>query len=257
MFEAFLWLQQATGDFHSDVRHTCLWHVPDSVSLESREYEILPHFCFPDFKLQILHRPVLLQKDLYVFILTKPGGERRYGICLRSFCSGEGNRYDVKRRRLCCLCIVTEYPSFTFFYNLLLQVHSMCLRDHDTISSRDLLQLLYTKNLAHNSISFANQFSLSRRTNNMGYVPFGSGKNWCSNVPILPLLESLGAQRFLFLLTSIMCEKRILFVAENVTMLSARVFSALSMLYPFQWQVVSLLINSLIEITIIYILFSV
>jgi hypothetical protein len=55
-------------------------------------------------------------------------------------------------------------------------------------------------------------------------------------VPILPLLEVLGVERLLLLLSAIMCEKRIIFVADEIGSLTSMVLAAAAMLYPFRWQ---------------------
>eukprot|EP00595_Chromulina_sp_UTEXLB2642_P001967 CAMPEP_0196766324 /NCGR_PEP_ID=MMETSP1095-20130614/22859_1 /TAXON_ID=96789 ORGANISM="Chromulina nebulosa, Strain UTEXLB2642" /NCGR_SAMPLE_ID=MMETSP1095 /ASSEMBLY_ACC=CAM_ASM_000446 /LENGTH=235 /DNA_ID=CAMNT_0042127807 /DNA_START=458 /DNA_END=1162 /DNA_ORIENTATION=+ len=55
-------------------------------------------------------------------------------------------------------------------------------------------------------------------------------------VSILPLLEVLGVERFLLLLSAVLCERRVLFIADDVDRLSSSVLAAASMLHPFSWQ---------------------
>ena len=236
MFEAFLWLEQRAANRKSKDRNICLWHFPLDASESLDEYKDLHNFCFPDLELQSLHSPVMLQNDLHIFPLTDSRGSKRYGVCLKCFCNGEGKRYDVKRRRKCCLCLVTEYPYFTLLYRLLLQVHSMCLLDNDMVSAKNFLELLHTRGLVHKYGIKLNRF---QATYAMRFVLPEGGRKWCPDVPILPLLEALGAYRFLLLLSSILCERRILFIAENASMLSAKVLASVTMLHPFQWQVLS------------------
>jgi hypothetical protein len=54
--------------------------------------------------------------------------------------------------------------------------------------------------------------------------------------PIFPLVEALGAEQFLLVLSAALCERHIVFVAEDVGALSTGVHAAAAMLYPFQWQ---------------------
>ena len=234
IFEAFLWLEKCTAHWKSNNEDTCIWHFPPDVSMFLDECKDLHSLCFPDRESQSLHSPVLVRKDLHVFTLPDAGGNKKYGLCLRSFCNGEGKRYDVKRRRKCCLCIITKYPFFTLFHKLLLQVHAMCLLDNDTVSAGKLLDVLHTRSFTQKHVVEMNSF---RIPHNLQFVIPETGRKSCPDVPILPLLEALGAHKFLFLLSCILCERRVLFVAENVSILSANVLAAVTMLHPFRWQV--------------------
>eukprot|EP00598_Pedospumella_elongata_P005095 CAMPEP_0184973222 /NCGR_PEP_ID=MMETSP1098-20130426/5103_1 /TAXON_ID=89044 /ORGANISM="Spumella elongata, Strain CCAP 955/1" /LENGTH=1187 /DNA_ID=CAMNT_0027495667 /DNA_START=491 /DNA_END=4054 /DNA_ORIENTATION=- len=53
---------------------------------------------------------------------------------------------------------------------------------------------------------------------------------------ILPLFDTLGTERFFKLLSAVLCEKRIVFIAEEAETLSATVLAAASMLHPFKWH---------------------
>lgn len=53
--------------------------------------------------------------------------------------------------------------------------------------------------------------------------------------PIVPLAKALGPEQFLLILSAILCERRIIFVAEDVGTLSGAVNAAAAMLYPFRW----------------------
>ena len=248
MFDVFLWLElkprKKSEIFLEQV--ACLWQIPRDVSRFLDEFKDLEHFCFPDLESQCIHRSSLLQKEYYVFLLTDSEGNKRYGICLRSFCKGEGKRYDVRRRPKCCLCIVTRYPYFTLFQNLLLQVHSMCLLDHDLISARELLVQFYKRGFPNGNVVEMSRISKCRKNQRLQFV---IPKKNCLDIPILPLLEVLGVNNFLLLLSCILCEKRLLFISENVSVLSARVLAAVSILHPFQWQVSSVFNNFSVIIT--------
>ena len=53
---------------------------------------------------------------------------------------------------------------------------------------------------------------------------------------ILPLLESLGIETFLLVLTATLNEQRIIFIATEAESLSSTMLALISVLYPFHWQ---------------------
>ncbi len=55
-------------------------------------------------------------------------------------------------------------------------------------------------------------------------------------VQLLPLLEKLHIDRFLLLLSALLCERRVLFVADGNDTLSGTILAAISMINPFHWQ---------------------
>ncbi|CAM9229286.1 unnamed protein product, partial [Ectocarpus sp. 12 AP-2014] len=57
-----------------------------------------------------------------------------------------------------------------------------------------------------------------------------------NDVPVIPLLVRLGPRNFLRLWSAILCERRVLLVADKVRTLSCCVHAAMAMLYPFAWQ---------------------
>jgi hypothetical protein len=55
-------------------------------------------------------------------------------------------------------------------------------------------------------------------------------------VPVLPLFDTLGTERFFKLLSAVLCEKRIVFIAEEAETLSTTVLAAANILHPFKWH---------------------
>jgi hypothetical protein len=53
--------------------------------------------------------------------------------------------------------------------------------------------------------------------------------------PILPLLEILGVDRFMWMMSAALCERRLLFVSDSVSTVSASVLSMVAVLHPFVW----------------------
>lgn len=191
------------------------------------------------------------KSEHFIFTLTDSKGQRMYGMCLRGLFKGVRKRFDVPRRRRHCLCIITKYPFFSMFHAMLLQLHSLALLDRDT--PRDgtrsiwcwrFLSAVYQQPLlsegqlhslivawdAHPDLLMQRSFIL---------IPprsIQSGVSLHRESRILPLLEVLGVDRFFKLLSAILCERRIIFVADDVELLSSSVIAAASLLAPFQWQ---------------------
>jgi hypothetical protein len=64
-----------------------------------------------------------------------------------------------------------------------------------------------------------------------------SGKNaFFHDVSLLPLFSILGVTKYFTLLSAILCEQRILFVSNDVNLLTTTILSTLSMIYPFRWH---------------------
>lgn len=61
----------------------------------------------------------------------------------------------------------------------------------------------------------------------------GAGKGVYS---LAPLMEVLGVEKFFLILSAILCEERILFIADNIDTVSSAVHAVSAMLSPFQWQ---------------------
>ena len=55
-------------------------------------------------------------------------------------------------------------------------------------------------------------------------------------VSLLPLFETLGPDKFLTLLSAALSERRILFVSDRTSVVSAAVLSCAAMIHPFTWH---------------------
>ena len=171
-----------------------------------------------------IERPDFTKNDSFTFSLTDSTGARVYGICLRVFAHGEGRRYEVRRRAKSCLCIITRCPFFSMFHSVLAEIHSLCLLEYNVQSSKALLEKILKSKIP----SSGGQLCIPRCANlpiQMDLVlntPRFAGHNHLE-VPLLPLLEVLGVERFLFLLSALMTEKRMIFVADELETLSSLV----------------------------------
>jgi hypothetical protein len=161
---------------------------------------------------------------------------------MRSLFRGVSRRYDVKRRVRHCLCVITKYPFFKFFKSLLLELHAVAMLEEKPGCCRQFIDCMYR--MSDISSGKAQRLAIPPSSISAMYAEFvlvcpkvGAGGGMASKeVPILPLIDTLGTDRFFKLLSAVLCEKRIVFIAEEAETLSATVLAAANMLHPFKWH---------------------
>ena len=196
--------------------------------------------CLPlDLEILKIEKAVVSKNEHYVFALTDKDRNRVYGICMRGLFRGENRRYDVKRRIKHCLCFITRQPLFSLFRSILQQLHSLSLLELEPGRAKDFLKSLSEQYVGNNlqNIIIPSRISSTSLNDFVVKIPKNSTiTSYRSEVSILPLLEKLGVETFLKLLSAALCEKRIIFIADEVEELSSSVLALASMLHPFQWQ---------------------
>ena len=187
---------------------------------------------------------------------------------MRGLFRGEGRRFDVKRRARHCLCFVTKLPHFSLFRTLLSQIYAVTLLEKKFGSAKRILEALYEKrsfNIGSNSylidmnkILYSAEFlgSLPKSlllANSSFFLQLPSTGEFAyrQDSCILPLLEVLGVERFLLILTATLLEHRIIFIADEAETLSSSLLAVSSMIYPFSWRsfFAPLLPSRLLEMT--------
>jgi hypothetical protein len=161
---------------------------------------------------------------------------------MRTLFRGVTRRYDVKRRVRHCLCVITRYPFFKFFKSVLMELHAVALLEERPGCCRQFIDCIYR--LADVTTGREQRLTIPRHTISAMYAEYAllrpkvvAGAGMASKeVPILPLFDTLGTERFFKLLSAVLCEKRIVFIAEEAETLSATVLAAANMLHPFKWH---------------------
>lgn len=239
LFEAFFWIEPTRPDpstvgglsIFNDTK--VLWYYPDDVSSITNNLRDIPDLCFPDLEKTRIENGAKTRNELFTFTKTEENGNRFYGICLRTLFRGQCRQYDAKRRPKHCLCFITRQPYFTLFGNILQQIHAITLLEaKGGTVARKFLELLYTQQQVGKSITIPRQ-TLPELSRDFHVI---TGRTSHKEIPILPLFEALGVDRFMILLSAALCESRIIFVADEVDTLSNAVLAAAAMLHPFQWQ---------------------
>jgi hypothetical protein len=62
------------------------------------------------------------------------------------------------------------------------------------------------------------------------------GKLFFKDMSILPIFTLLGVDRFFKVLAAILCEQRVLFISNDVDLLTTTVLGSIAMIYPFRWH---------------------
>jgi hypothetical protein len=140
------------------------------------------------------------------------------------------------------VCILSERPYHRFFSHCLQLLHASRLISSS--ASEELAKKLIAfstappgsviplRSLATSIKSIPGSLGLARERLRL---PLNIGLE-LFDVPISPLLTRLDPQSILLLYAAMLCERRILFVSNSISVLSSSVHAALALLQPFKWQ---------------------
>ena len=175
-----------------------------------------------------------------MFTLIDRDGKSMYGMCMRNLFQGEDKRYDVKRRPRHCLCFITRNPFISLFRTLLLEIHALSMIEQQQGSAKGFIELAYNQSLYAIQEKKLPRITISRSAlpdlaRDFNIIPPKYSR--LSRVAtILPLLEALGAEKFLSILSAVLCERKIILIADETSTLITAVHAMGAMLHPFQWQ---------------------
>jgi hypothetical protein len=140
------------------------------------------------------------------------------------------------------ICILSERPYHRFFSHCLQLLHASRLVSGITMEelARKLIafstappgSVIPLRSLATTSKSIPGSLGLVRERLRL---PLNIGLE-LFDVPLSPLLTRLDPQSILLLYSAMLCERRILFVSNSISVLSSSVHAALALLQPFKWQ---------------------
>jgi DENN (AEX-3) domain len=203
-----------------------------------KKYAVSPLY-YADLERVRLEKAEKCENEHFMFALIDKDGKRVYGMCMRALFQGESKRFDLRRRPRHCLCIISRHPFISLFRTLLLQIHSLSMLEQQPGSAKTFVELAYTQSLA------LLQLNSERITITRAALPdlaqdfniLSPRRVRLSRVAtILPLLEMLGVEKFLLILSAVLCERRIILIADDTSTLFTAVLALGAMLHPFQWQ---------------------
>jgi len=207
----------------------------------------LLQFCFPEGG---AYRAAEARE--HIFALTDGSGGRLFGFCLGGLQlrpAGARTGPSVHGRGSgSCLCLLSRRPSHTAFMMLLRHLHGVLLLYPEAAahlakeavaavnatapaSPESSLGSLSAPGIA----GLSGQELLKGRRDLLLGFPRGS-EDALRQVAIMPLLNKLGAHKFMLVLSALLCERRVVFVSDTFSALSGWVLAAVAALHPFTWH---------------------
>ncbi|KAG7519749.1 hypothetical protein JOB18_015365 [Solea senegalensis] len=195
----------------------------------SREAEdqlrVIPKFCFPD---SLDWKPSAhMPSETFSFVLTGEDGSRWFCYCRKILPSGKGKRLPEVH------CIVSKLGCFNLFAKILEEVERR----------REISPALVYPFMR--SVMEAPFPAPGRTVTVKSFLP-GSGNEVLTlcrpvdsrleHVDFDSLLQCLSVGRLLQVFASILLERRVIFIADKLSVLSRCGHAALALLYPFTWQ---------------------
>uniref|UniRef100_A0A9J8A3Z7 DENN domain containing 2C n=2 Tax=Cyprinus carpio TaxID=7962 RepID=A0A9J8A3Z7_CYPCA len=202
---------------------------PTKSSRLSREAEdrlrAIPKFCFPDC--QDWRPSSDHNSETFSFVLTGEDGSRLFGYCRKILPSGKGKRLPEVH------CIISRLGCFNLFSKIL-----------EEVERRREISPALVHPFMH-SVMEAPFPAPGRTITVKSFLP-GSGNEVLTlcrpvdsrleHVDFESLLQCLSVTRLLQVFASLLLERRVIFIADKLSVLSRCAHSALALLYPFTWQ---------------------
>lgn len=225
------------------------YHYPDSFSAILKEFRDLPEFCFPDSVSFKVGHPEHTGNSTHTFVLTAQNGERLYCCCFRTYMHGKNGRYELPRRFQTAMCVVSKVAFFSVMQSVTSYYHGLCLLGQNVngclpatqssafqflnFISNYVLKPAAAFSLTGEWVAFKSSAQLAMQYNI--FLPSHGGALH-KEVKLVPLFEVLSTSKFLCLLSAILSERRVLFVSDDVEVVSAAVVASVAMIYPFKWH---------------------
>lgn len=189
------------------------------------QFKAIPQFCFPDAK---DWTPVTqFDSETFSFVLTGEDGSRRFGYCRRLLPSGKGKRLPE------VYCIVSRLGCFNLFSKIL-----------DEVEKRRGISPALVQPFMR-AIIDAPFPALGKKISVKNFLP-GSGTevielcrpldSRLEHVDFEALFSTLSVRHLIQVFASLLLERRVIFMAETLSMLSKCCHAMVALIYPFAWQ---------------------
>ncbi|NWV93775.1 DEN2C protein, partial [Machaerirhynchus nigripectus] len=187
--------------------------------------KVIPKFCFPDPKDWFPSSD--LKSETFSFVLTGEDGSRWFGYCRKLLPEGKGKRLPE------VYCIVSRLGCFNLFSKILDEVEKR----------REMSPALVHPFMR--SVMEAPFPAPGRTITIRSFLP-GAGDevmelcrpldSRLEHVDFECLLQCLSVSHTIRVFASLLLERRVIFVADNLSTLSKCGHAAVATLYPFTWQ---------------------
>ncbi|CAF1217920.1 unnamed protein product [Rotaria sordida] len=184
--------------------------------------------------------PLDEQSEHFAFVILDTTGTLfRFGYCRRS------------NRESTCLCIISFYPWFEIFYNILNDlsqiINSKSLKDSSqssilTADMEQFLSSLYNYKLMSNEEFYKNEgkeiIEINTLSKSYTYTRSDPRKlpSMLSSRNFTVMVSRLGPEIMLRLFSHLLFERRLLFVSSKLFHLTACAYGCSHLIYPMHWQ---------------------
>ncbi|NWH65015.1 DEN2C protein, partial [Geococcyx californianus] len=187
--------------------------------------KVIPKFCFPDPKDWFPSSD--LKSETFSFVLTGEDGSRWFGYCKKLLPEGKGKRLPE------VFCIVSRLGCFNLFSKILDEVEKR----------REMSPALVHPFMR--SVMEAPFPAPGRTITLKSYLPSAGHEvmelcrpldSRLEHVDFECLFKCLSVSHLIRVFASLLLERRVIFVADNLSTLSKCGHAAVATLYPFTWQ---------------------
>ncbi|KAM8864018.1 DENN domain-containing protein 2C isoform 2-T2 [Spinachia spinachia] len=203
-----------------------LFEKSSRVSKEAEDQlKVIPKFCFPDS--QDWKPSAHMPSETFSFVLTSEDGSRWFCYCCKILPIGKGKRLPEVH------CIVSKLGCFNLFAKILEEVEKR----------REISPALVYPFMR--SVMEAPFPAPGRTVTIKSFLP-GSGNEVLTlcrpvdsrleHVDFDSLLQCLSVGNLLQVFASLLLERRVIFIADKLSVLSRCSHAVLALLYPFTWQ---------------------
>eukprot|EP00013_Stygamoeba_regulata_P017654 CAMPEP_0177675270 /NCGR_PEP_ID=MMETSP0447-20121125/27092_1 /TAXON_ID=0 /ORGANISM="Stygamoeba regulata, Strain BSH-02190019" /LENGTH=1012 /DNA_ID=CAMNT_0019183607 /DNA_START=82 /DNA_END=3116 /DNA_ORIENTATION=- len=188
-------------------------------------------FCFPDKESLATQNPEKddVVEDDFSFVLTDDTGDRRFGYCRRILSSPSTNNNPI------ALVIVSFSPCFALFTKMLDELV-------ERYTQPKSMDSFLSSVLAHKLPSAGQEFVIR-----ISSAESNEEVEWRVKRPderdtpleyldLRELVQKLSPNNLYRVFVALMAERRVIFLAKQVSVLSSCVQAAMALLYPFHWQ---------------------
>ncbi|XP_075921520.1 DENN domain-containing protein 2B-like isoform X2 [Petromyzon marinus] len=203
---------------------------PENMTKAMREEEknlcnVIPLFCFPDGPDSYSNSQ--LKSETFSFMLTNIDGSRRFGYCRRFLPEGKEDRSSE------VYCIISRLGCFELFSTILEEVETR---------RKISLAMVYPFVRALKDAPFP---APGKTVKVQSFIP-GRGTETIKltrpldsrleHVELGTLFSSLSVEQVVQVFVSLLLERRVILVAQELSQLSRCIHAVVALLYPFSWQ---------------------
>jgi len=192
--------------------------------------------CYPDISKVVatdhLRKGNYLLTERYTFVLTRSNAARLFGFCFR-FVAPEPD--GSLRMYPTCLCLMSSYPFFGLFYDVLGYLSTRWVVQPDAVIPTVCAIGSVTINDALLLDTFEARIPSTQAKNSDEILKFHI-QSTSYDMSFKTLFYSLGVDNVLFVLSCILLELRVITLSKSLQRLSECTHALHGLLYPFVWQ---------------------